>query len=84
MQKVIAKKEGYGLALLRDDKLISGEVMRGHTGNAYGLHSAMFFHPGKEFGFVVITNGCKPSYVDDMNVVLRATINALYQNFIRR
>ena len=84
MQKVIAEKEGYGLALLRDDKLIPGEVMRGHTGNAYGLHSAMFFHPRKKFGFVVITNGCKPTYVDDMNTVLRDTINALYQNLIRQ
>lgn len=84
MQKVIARKEGYGLALLRDDDLIAGEVMRGHTGNAYGLYSAMFFHPGKKFGFVVITNGCKPFFVDDMNTVLRDAINALYQNFIRQ
>jgi CubicO group peptidase (beta-lactamase class C family) len=84
MQKVIAKKEGYGLALLRDKKLIWGELMRGHTGNAYGLYSAMFFHPRKKFGFVVITNGCKPLYVDDTNTVLRDAINVLHQRFIRQ
>ena len=82
MQRVVWKEEGYGLALWRDEKLIPGEVMRGHTGNAYGLHSAMFFHPRKRFGFVVITNGCKPSYVDDMNTVLRDAIKVLYENFI--
>jgi hypothetical protein len=42
----------------------------------------MFFHPGKKFGFVVITNGCKPSFVDDMNTVLRDTIKILYERFI--
>jgi CubicO group peptidase (beta-lactamase class C family) len=82
MQRVVWKEEGYGLALLRDENLIPGETMRGHTGNAYGLHSAMFFHPGKKFGFVVITNGCKPSFVDDMNTVLRDTIKILYERFI--
>ena len=42
MQTPVAVKEGYGLALLKTDKLIKGEIMTGHTGSAYGLFSAMF------------------------------------------
>ena len=84
MQKVVWEEEGYCLALWRDEKLISGLVMRGHDGDAYGLHSAMFFHPEKKFGFVAITNGCQPSYVNGINTALRDAINALYRNFIKQ
>ncbi len=82
MQKPVLKDSGYGLAIMRVKNLIPDEVMTGHTGSAYGLYSAMFFHPKKKFGFVVITNGCKPGYTHGMNTVLGATINSLYRNFI--
>ena len=82
MQKPVAVEEGYGLALTQVDDLISGKTLTGHTGNAYGLHSAMFFHPREKFGFVVITNGCKPSFTNDMNDVLRETTMSLYEKFI--
>ena len=84
MQKPVAVKEGYGLALTQVDDLIPGKTLTGHTGNAYGLHSAMFFHPKEKFGFVVITNGCKPSFTNDINDVLRETMVSLYENFIPR
>ena len=42
MQTKLSDKEGYGLALLKTDKLIAGKTMTGHTGSAYGLYSAMF------------------------------------------
>lgn len=83
MQKTVAKKTGYGLAITNVEDLISGKTMTGHTGSAYGLYSAMFFEPKEKFGFVVITNGCHPSETDGMNTVLRTTINSLYDNFIR-
>jgi CubicO group peptidase (beta-lactamase class C family) len=83
MQTTIAKEQGYGLALTNTEKLIQGITMTGHTGSAYGLYSAMFFHPKEKFGFVVITNGCKPSYTEGYVTVLRKTINALYENLIR-
>lgn len=83
MQKPVAIKEGYGLALMQTDDLIPGKTLTGHTGNAYGLYSAMFFHPKEKFGFVVITNGCNASFTNDMNNVLRETIVTLYDNFIR-
>ena len=82
MQTPVAVKEGYGLALLKTDKLIKGEIMTGHTGSAYGLFSAMFFNPEKKFGFVVISNGCDPRYSDDNNTTINKVINILYRSFI--
>jgi CubicO group peptidase (beta-lactamase class C family) len=82
MQSVIAEKSGYGLALTNTKKLIPGKLLIGHTGSAYGLYSAMFFDPKKKFGFVVITNGCKPLETDGFNEVLRKTINSLYTHVI--
>lgn len=83
MQKPVAMKEGYGLALMTVENLIPQKTMVGHTGSAYGLYSAMFFHPREKFGFVVITNGCKPSYTDDMNSVVREAMISLYEDFIK-
>lgn len=88
MQKKVADEEGgYGLALRASHDLILGEAMMGHTGSAYGLSSAMFFQPKKKFGFVVITNGSDPAYLpgsNDINAILRKTINCLYDNFIKK
>ena len=83
MQTAISHEEGYGLAISNLDDLIPGKVMTGHTGSAYGLYSAMFFHPKEKFGIVVITNGCNATYTKGINDVLRATINSLYNNFIK-
>jgi CubicO group peptidase (beta-lactamase class C family) len=83
MQTKIADEEGYALALTNLDDLIPGKKMVGHTGSAYGLYSAMFFHPKEKFGIVVITNGCNPNYTNGINDVLRAGVNSLYENFIK-
>jgi len=83
MQTKIADEEGYALALTNLDDLIPGKKMVGHTGSAYGLYSAMFFHPKEKFGIVVITNGCNPTYTKGINDVLRAGVNSLYENFIK-
>ena len=83
MQTKVADEEGYALALTNLDVLIPGKMMVGHTGSAYGLYSAMFFHPKEKFGIVVITNGCNPTYTKGINDVLRAGVNSLYENFIR-
>ncbi len=75
----------YGLALKRTTNLISGEVMVGHTGSAYGLLSAMFFEPEKRFGFVVMTNGTTPdyrTYIDDYAPLQREVVRILYRVFI--
>ena len=83
MQTIISEEGRYGLALTKRMDVIPGKTMTGHTGSAYGLYSAMFFHPKEKFGIVIITNGCNPAYSDGMNDVLRAGVNSLYENFIK-
>lgn len=82
MQTKLSDQEGYGLAIMTTDKLIPGKTLKGHTGSAYGLYSAMFFHPGEKFGIVVISNGCHPSYTDGFNAVIKKTVTCLYDHFI--
>jgi CubicO group peptidase (beta-lactamase class C family) len=82
MQTKISKEVGYGLAISNLEDLIPGKLMTGHTGSAYGLYSAMFFNKKEKYGFVVITNGCNPTYTNGINDVLRETINSLYANLI--
>ncbi|HQV59700.1 MAG TPA: serine hydrolase domain-containing protein [Chitinophagaceae bacterium] len=82
MQTALSEKEGYGLAISTTAKLIAGKTLKGHTGSAYGLYSAMFFHPEEKFGIVVISNGCHPGYTDGFNTVIRKTVNALYEQLI--
>jgi hypothetical protein len=83
MQTKISDEEGYGMAIVTTEKLIPGELMKGHTGSAYGLYSAMFFHPKKKFGIVVISNGCHPAYTQGFNSVIRETVNCLYDSIIK-
>ncbi|MFN3298654.1 MAG: serine hydrolase domain-containing protein [Sediminibacterium sp.] len=82
MQTMISEKEQYGLALSKSNKLINGITLTGHTGSAYGLNSAMFFEPNKQYGFVVIINGSEQKYIDGYNAVLKKTVNSLYENII--
>lgn len=82
MQEPYDAKEKYGLAISTTEKLIQGITLKGHTGSAYGLYSAMYFHPKEKYGFVVITNGCLPGYTDGYNTVIRKTVNCLYDYFV--
>ena len=84
MQTPLSSEEGYGLAIETTEKMIQGKTMKGHTGVAYGLFSAMFFHPKEKFGIVVISNGCNPTYANGYNAVIRKTVNCLYDNFIAK
>ena len=83
MQKPVSFKEPYGFGLETSRTMIPGETLVGHTGVAYGLYSAMFFHPKKKYGIVVIINGCPPAYESGYNAVIRKTVNQLYDNFIK-
>lgn len=83
MQTPLSEKEGYGLAIGISEKLVPGKKLKGHTGSAYGLYSAMYFHPKEKWGIVVISNGCNPAYSDGFNTVIRKTVNCLYDGFIR-
>lgn len=82
MQTPLSEKEGYGMAIMTTDKLIAGKTLKGHTGVAYGLYSAMFFQPQEKFGIVVISNGCHPGYTDGFNTVMRKAVNCLYESLI--
>lgn len=82
IRQPVSKEENYGLGLFTTQHLISGETLVGHTGSAYGLQSCMFFEPQKQFGIVVISNGCDPESSDGFNVVIKEVVNALYQNVI--
>jgi len=74
----------YGFAIRTTDKLIEGETLKGHTGDAYGLYSAMFFSPEKKFGFIVITNGYPVKINENGLLTIHAdAINALYDIFIK-
>lgn len=79
MQQPVSQKEPYGFALETTNTMIPGETLIGHTGVAYGLYSAMFFHPKKEIGVVVIINGCPPEYEAGYNAVMRKSVNSLYK-----
>ncbi|WEK21523.1 MAG: serine hydrolase [Candidatus Pedobacter colombiensis] len=83
MQTKVSDEENYGLAILTTSDLIPGITLKGHTGSAYGLYSAMFFQPKKKFGIVVITNGCSPTYTKGYNDFIRMAVNSLYNHFIK-
>jgi CubicO group peptidase (beta-lactamase class C family) len=82
MQTALSAEEGYGFAIETTSKLIPGKTLKGHTGVAYGLFSAMYFHPEEKFGIVVISNGCAPGYAEGYNTVIRKSINCLYESLI--
>jgi CubicO group peptidase (beta-lactamase class C family) len=79
MQTPLSEKEGYGLAIVRSDSLITGKTMKGHTGSAYGLYSTMFFQPKEKFGIVAITNG----YNSGTAGGLRTIVRCLYENLVK-
>ena len=86
----------YGFAITTTPDLIQGETLRGHTGSAYGLFSAMYFEPDKKFGFVMMTNGYPakhtngtpltdhPEEVNNFLTIQTEAINALYKIFIKK
>jgi CubicO group peptidase (beta-lactamase class C family) len=82
MQQALSDQEQYGFAIENTIKMVDGVHLTGHTGSAYGLFSAMYFNPKKKFGFVVISNGCDPTYLDGYNKVIKRTMNILFDYFI--
>lgn len=47
----------YALGNHKTEKLINGEILIGHSGDAYGLISNMYFSIDKEYAIIFITNG---------------------------
>lgn len=84
MQTPLSEKEGYGLAIMTTEKLVPGKTLKGHTGSAYGLYSAMFFQPEEQWGIVVISNGCSQGYSEGYNTVIKETVRALYAGLLQQ
>jgi hypothetical protein len=64
--------------LWRNADYIPEVELVGHTGGAYGLRSAMFFHPEEKYGFIVISSGAKRSDEE----LLKGIIKLMYDHFI--
>ncbi|MCL2738139.1 MAG: beta-lactamase family protein [Bacteroidales bacterium] len=91
----VGRAGDYGFAITTTPDLIEGEILRGHTGSAYGLFSAMYFEPEKKFGFVMMTNGYPPKHtngspltdhpeeINNYLTIQSEVINALYSIFIK-
>ena len=56
------------------------KTLIGHTGNAYGLLSAMFFCQNRNFGVVLLTNGSRPKEGGE-NRILEDIVSAMYEIF---
>jgi len=83
MQTERSEPEHYGLNLWKDDHFVPGVTLTGHTGGAYGLRSAMFFHPEEKYGFVVICSGAHyPEGMEDN--VLEGSIIRMFRHFIEQ
>ena len=82
MQTPRSDDEHYGLALWKTDEYSEGVVLTGHTGGAYGMRSAMFFHPEEKYGFVVISNGARDIEETDEANILLGTLRRMYQCFV--
>ena len=80
MQVPRSEAEHYGLNLWLADDYVPGITLVGHTGGAYGLSSAMFFHPEDKYGFVIICSGSHDA--EGTHNVLHQGIARMYQYFI--
>ena len=54
-----------GLGLYITDDLIKGLRLIGHTGEAYGLLSNMFYDKDNGFGYIIMLNGNNYEFEDD-------------------
>ncbi|MDR0754324.1 MAG: beta-lactamase family protein [Prevotellaceae bacterium] len=72
----------YGLGIAVSTDLVAGDTLKGHTGSAYGLTSAMFFNPDKKFGVVMIASGSAPKNGQDK--IISDIINAMHKVFLSK
>ena len=73
----------YGMALAHYTNIIWGVELVGMTGGSRGIHSVMFFHPEKKYGFVVICNGCTSKSMNGIQMN-REIVRAMYDCFINK
>jgi len=74
-----------GLGIQITDKFVAGERMFGHSGEAYGIISDMFYSPEKGFGIALISSGAVITDGSSSGIYLHEEEIAkiLYDNFIK-
>ncbi len=86
MQSIIAPKtdegDAYGFAIRTSNQLLDGHTMIGHTGSAYGVYTSMFWDKDRNFGFVVMTNGCNGRYDNNFMAIHRECVAAMHKYFV--
>ncbi|MDD3911341.1 MAG: serine hydrolase [Bacteroidales bacterium] len=73
----------YGFALRRGYELLDGYEMIGHVGEAYGVHTSMFWNSDRTFGFVVMTNGNQEKWERGFMAIHRRVDKCLYNRLIK-
>ena len=86
MQSVVAPKtdegDAYGFAIRTSKQRLDGHTMIGHTGSAYGVYTSMFWNSERNFGFVVMTNGCNGRYDNNFMAIHRECVAAMHKYFV--
>ena len=73
--------EKYGMAILSSDDYINGIRVLGHDGLALGAHTSMFWNQERDFGVVVMTNGCDDKTDKVFANIMCETAEVLYKYF---
>ena len=88
MQSIVAPKtdegDAYGYAIRTSNQLLDGHTMIGHTGSAYGVYTSMFWDKDRNFGFVVMTNGCNGRYDNNFMAIHRECVAAMHKYFVQK
>ena len=90
MQSIVAPKtdegDAYGYAIRTSNQLLEGHTMIGHTGSAYGVYTSMFWDKDRNFGFIVMTNGCNAKYDNEHNFMAIHTdcVAAMHKYFVAK
>lgn len=74
--------EYYGMATITSDFLLKGHQMIGHDGVALGAYTAMYWDKERNFGFVIMTNGCNPKQDGVLLNILCEAASCMYDNLI--
>ena len=75
--------DSYGFAIRTTEQLVDGVLMKGHTGGAYGVLTAMFWQPDENWGLIIMTNGCNERRDHNFMSIHRDAAKVLYDNWIK-
>lgn len=81
MMRERQNKTMYGLSFVHFKKVIPEVTLIGMQGGKYGMHTSMYFHPEKKYGFVVLCNGCRSKTEEDVGLN-NEVIRMLYDSII--